>query len=148
MHFFLQNHLKLVSEPSVPMNSCQLWLKHVWDVEHRWYEVAMLHLNTLAVVCYVNCAIWLPVDTILPIHNTKIMWGRWHCRWNANYPATIIAHPHLSARQRLGSRDRHCVRRTVLRYNGIEYSFYVWVKQTNHCRNVCTYALLLIVFSV
>ena len=42
--FFLQNHLKLVSEP-FPMNSCQLWLKHVWDVEHRWYEVAML-LNT------------------------------------------------------------------------------------------------------
>ena len=26
------------------------------------------------VVCYVNCAVWLPVDKILPIHNTKIMW--------------------------------------------------------------------------
>ena len=94
------------------MNSCQLWLKQVWDVEHRWYEVAMLHLNTprilvimtvLAVVCYVNCAAWLPVDTILPIDNTKIMWGRWHRRWNANYPATAIAHPHLSARQFLNT---------------------------------------------
>ena len=41
----------------------------------------------------------------------------------------------------------------MLRYNGIEYSgdatdfigitnvaIYVWVKQTNHCRNICTYA--------
>ena len=65
------------------MNSCQLWLSRCGtSVEHRWYEVAMLHLNTpriqvimtvLAVVCYVNCAVWLPVDKILPIHNTKIM---------------------------------------------------------------------------
>lgn len=94
------------------MNSSQLWLKHVWDVEHRWYEVAMLHLKTpriqvimtvLAIVCYVDCAVWLPVDTILPIHNTKIMWGRWHRRWNANYPATTIANPHLSARQFLNT---------------------------------------------
>ena len=58
----------------------------------------MLHLNTpriqvemtvLVVVRYENCAVWLPVDTALPIHNAKIMWGRWHRRWNANYSASI-----------------------------------------------------------
>ena len=98
VHFFLQNHLELVSEP-LPMNSCRLWLKQVWDVEHRWYEVPLLHLNTpriqvimtvLAVVCMLCKLCRLASyrqDT--PYSQNKDHGGRYTCD-SFSFPAILL----------------------------------------------------------